>query len=76
MSATRAQKRAATAKLEKLHKAAVTAADDLLVGLHEAVEAGVLSQASMAAAIGGVSPSVIRSRANKGAEIAKERESS
>lgn len=72
---TRAEKRRAMARLEKLYEAAETAAEDLLVAVYDAQLAGVLSQANVAAAIGGVSPSAIRGRALKGKKIAEERKS-
>ncbi|AXG81167.1 hypothetical protein [Streptomyces paludis] len=70
---TRQQKRLAMARLGRLNDAAEQAADDVLVAIHQALEAGILPQAAIAAAIGGVSPSTIRGKAARGAKILEER---
>lgn len=61
-----------TGKLTRLDRAAKRAAEDVLVGVHEATEVG-LSQAVIAAALGGVSPSIIGAKAAKGKAIAEAR---
>lgn len=55
-------------KLEKLDDAAIKAQEDLLVGIYEATQAG-LSQADIAYSIGGVSPTGIKAKMEKGKAI-------
>ena len=69
---SRQKKRAWEAKFERLTTAAEKAADDVLVGIHEAREDG-LSQADIAYMVGGISPSGIKPKAAKGEKIAMER---
>ncbi|MFG3718236.1 hypothetical protein ACGF8D_10610 [Streptomyces massasporeus] len=67
------QKRAAWAKkLEALSEAAEKAQEDLLVGIYQAREDG-LSQADVAYNIGGVSPTGIKAKEEKGREIYERR---
>jgi hypothetical protein len=69
---SRQRKRGWEARLGKLADAAQTAAEDVLVGIHEAVEDG-LSQADIAYMVGGISPSGVRAKALKGQAIKKAR---
>lgn len=72
---SRQKKRAWEAKFERLTTAAEKAADDVLVGIHEAREDG-LSQADIAYMVGSISPSGIKPKAAKGEKIAMERKRS
>lgn len=62
-------------KLGRLSKAAQKAAEDVLVGVYEARQDG-LTQADIAYMLGGVSPSGVQAKADKGEKILKERTSS
>lgn len=68
MTVSRATKKNWGTKLEKLDEAAQRAAEDLLVGIYEARQAG-LSQADVAYNVGGISPTGIRAKEEKGKEI-------
>lgn len=62
-------------KLEKLSLAVETAQEELLVGIYEARQAG-MSQADVAYNVGGVSPTGIRAKEDKGKEILEARRGS
>lgn len=72
MAVSRQTRKVWGSKLEKLAEAAEKAAEDLLVGIYQAREAG-LSQADVAYSIGGVSPTGIRAKEEKGREIYERR---
>lgn len=72
MSASRQKKRAWASKFEKLVLAAEKANDDVLVAMHEAVQ-DELTQADIAYMVGGVSPSGVKAKAQKGAAILRAR---
>jgi hypothetical protein len=59
-------------RLEQLAEKAERAQEDLLVGIYEARQAG-LSQADVAYSIGGLSPTGIRAKEEKGREILERR---
>ncbi|MFF6988385.1 hypothetical protein [Streptomyces sp. NPDC010273] len=75
MSASRQMRKSWGSKLEKLTEAAEQAQEDLLVGIYEARQAG-LSQADVAYNIGGVSPTGIKSKEEKGKAILARRRGS
>lgn len=72
MAVSRQTRKAWGSKLEKLTEAAQKAQEDLFVGIYQAREAG-LSQADIAYAIGGVSPTGIKAKEDKGAAILAQR---
>jgi hypothetical protein len=64
----RATKKSWGAKLEKLAEDAKRAQEDLLVGIYQARQAG-LSQADVAYNVGGISPTGVRPKEEKGKAI-------
>lgn len=72
MSVTGQARSAQTRKLRRLVAAEKRSADDVLVGIYEAREAG-LTLADIAYMVGGASQSTITAKADKGQKIAQER---
>jgi hypothetical protein len=71
----RATKKAWGAKLEKLADDCRKAQEDLLVGIYQARQAG-LSQADVAYNVGGISPTGVRPKEEKGKAIFEARRGS
>ncbi|NJP50110.1 hypothetical protein HCJ93_08500 [Streptomyces sp. SBST2-5] len=72
MAVSRQMRKAWGSKLETLTEKAQKAREDLLVGIYQARQAG-LSQADVAYSIGGVSPTGIKAKEEKGREIYERR---
>lgn len=72
MRVTPQKRKAWEQKLGRLTRTAQRAADDVLVGMYEARQDG-LTQADIAYMVGGVSPSSVQPRADKGEKILMER---
>lgn len=72
MALDRAKRRQWTLKLEKLATDKENADENLLVGIADAVDAGV-TQADIAYAVGGISPTGVKAKAEKGWAIKEAR---
>lgn len=68
MSVSSQQRSVWAKKLDRLVKASTKGEEDLLVGIHEAMELG-LSQADIAYSIGDKSSSSVKRKADKGKKI-------
>ena len=75
MPVSRQVRKSWVSKLEKLAEEAERAQEDLLVGILQAREAGV-SQADVAYGVGGVSPTGIKAKEEKGKAILERRRGS